>query len=148
MMEAKIENKQIYKYDFLEKTIFGILYFYNKEISKTKLAALLYLLSDKIEELKEYINPYIYIKSLRLYDSSMNRIIDYHFDLKHFINVDYIKDIISLSKSGHKNIKELIESFPKEELEAIREIIERYGNLSEKELIDLIIEKAKKLLIQ
>jgi hypothetical protein len=137
-----------FKLNILERLILGILYFYNKEISKEKLAAILFLLLDRIKELKEHIDPYIYIKSLKLHDSFVDRLIDYHFDLKHFIDVDYIKDTISLIKSSYKNIKELIESFPKEELDAIKAIIEQYGNQSEKELADLIIEKAKKSLIQ
>jgi hypothetical protein len=147
-MDPKIIERQFYRFNLLERAILIILYFYDRKISKMKLAALLFLLSDKVKRLKDYINPYIYIGSLKLNDPFVNNIIEYSFNLKHFITVDYINDIISLTKRGHKNIKKLIKSFPKEELDAIKEIMEQYSNLSEKELIDLIIEKAKNSLIQ
>jgi len=141
MMEAKMENKQIHKYDLLEKTILGIIYFNGRKISKTKLMALLYLLSDKIEKLKEGIDPYISIKSKKMWDVSVDIIVDGLWDEDHLIY--NLSDEIELTKKGYKKIYEYLKDLTKEELEAIKEVIAQYKDLSEEGLINLILENLK-----
>ena len=141
MMEAKIENKQIHKYDLLEKTILGIVYFNDRKISKTKLMALLYLLSDKIEKLREEIDPYIFIKSKKMWDTSVDIIVDGLWDEDHLIY--NLSDEIELTKKGYKKINEYLNDLTKEELEAIKEVVIQYKDISEEGLINLILENLK-----
>ena len=141
IMEVKIENKQIHKYDLLEKTILGIIYFNGGKISKTKLMALLYLSSDEIEKLKEEIDPYIFIKSKKMWDMAVDIIIDELWDEDHLIY--NLSDEIELTKKGYKKIYEYLKDLTKEELEAIKEIIAQYEDLSEESLMNLILENLK-----
>jgi hypothetical protein len=141
MMEAKIESKQIHKYDLLEKTILGIIYFNGGKISKTKLMTLLYLLSDKIEELKERIDPYIFIKSKKMWDTSVDIIVDGLWDEDHLIY--NLSNEIELTKKGYKKINEYLSDLTKEELEAIKEVVAQFKDISEEGLINLILENLK-----
>jgi len=141
IMEVKIENKQIHKYDLLEKTILGIIYFNGGKISKTKLMALLYLSSDEIEKLKEEIDPYIFIKSKKMWDMAVDIIIDELWDEDHLIY--NLSDEIELTKKGYKKIYEYLNDLTKEELETIQEVIAQYKDLSEEGLMNLILENLK-----
>jgi len=141
IMEVKIENKQIHKYDLLEKTILGIIYFNGGKISKTKLMALLYLSSDEIEKLKEEIDPYIFIKSKKMWDVSVDIIIDELWDEDHLIY--NLSDEIELTKKGYKKIYEYLNDLTKEELETIKEVVAQYKDISEEGLINLILENLK-----
>jgi hypothetical protein len=141
MMEAKIENKQIHKYDLLEKTILSIVFFNGGKISKTKLIALLYLLSDKIEKLKEEIDPYIFIRSKKMWDISVNIVVDGLWDEDHLIY--NLSDEIELTKKGYKKINEYLNDLTEEELETIKEVVTQYKDLSEEGLINLILENLK-----
>jgi len=141
MMEVKIESKQIHKYDLLERTILSIIYFNGGKISKTKLMALLYLLSDKIEELKDRIDPYIFIKSKKMWDISVDIIVDGLWDEDHLIYD--LSNEIELTKKGYKKINEYLNDLTKEELEAIKEVIAQYKDLSEEGLMNLILENLK-----
>jgi len=141
MMEVKIESKQIHKYDLLERTILSIIYFNGGKISKTKLMALLYLLSDKIEELKKRIDPYIFIKSKKMWDTSVDIIVDGLWDEDNLIYD--LSDEIELTKKGYKKINEYLNDLTKEELETIKEVIAQYKDLSEEGLMNLILENLK-----
>jgi len=141
MMEVKIESKQIHKYDLLERTILSIIYFNGGKISKTKLMALLYLLSDKIEELKDRIDPYIFIKSKKMWDISVDIIVDGFWDEDNLIYD--LSDEIELTKKGYKKINEYLNDLTKEELETIKEVIAQYKDLSEEGLMNLILENLK-----
>jgi len=141
IMEAKTESKRIQKYDLLEKTILGIIYFNGGKISKTKLMALLYLLSDKIEELKERTDPYIFIKSKKMWDMAVDIIVDGLWDEDHLIY--NLSDEIELTKKGYKKIYEYLNDLTKEELETIQEVIAQYKDLSEEGLMNLILENLK-----
>ena len=141
MMEVKIESKQIHKYDLLERTILSIIYFNGGKISKTKLMALLYLLSDKIEELKDRIDPYIFIKSKKMWDISVDIIVDGFWDEDNLIYD--LSDEIELTKKGYKKINEYLNDLTKEELETIKEVVAQYKDLSEEGLMNLILENLK-----
>jgi len=141
IMEAKTESKRIQKYDLLEKTILGIIYFNGGKISKTKLMALLYLLSDKIEELKERTDPYIFIKSKKMWDMAVDIIVDGLWDEDHLIY--NLSDEIELTKKGYKKIYEYLNDLTKEELETIQEVVAQYKDLSEEGLMNLILENLK-----
>ena len=141
MMEVKIESKQIHKYDLLERTILSIIYFNGGKISKTKLMALLYLLSDKIEELKDRIDPYIFIKSKKMWDISVDIIVDGLWDEDHLIYD--LSNEIELTKKGYKKINEYLNDLTKEELETIKEVVAQYKDLSEEGLMNLILENLK-----
>jgi len=140
-MEAKIENKQIYKYDLLEKIILGIIFFNGGKISKTKLMVLLYLLSDKIEKLKEEINPYIFIKSKKMWDTSVDIIVDGLWNEDHLIY--NLFDEVELTRKGYKKINEYLNDLTKEELETIKEVVTQYKDISEEGLMNLILENLK-----
>jgi len=150
MMETTI-NKPIHKYDLLERVILGILYFSGGKISKTKLAALIYLLSEKIEDLKDHINPYIFIKTKIMWDTSLNIMVDgldFEDHLVHEIayfdkKTSKVVEEVELTKKGYKIIKDYLDDCTKEELEAIKEIVSQYKDFSDEALVNLILEKLK-----
>ena len=150
MMETTI-NKPIHKYDLLERVILGIIYFSGGKISKTKLAALVYLLSEKIEDLKKEIDPYIFLVSKTLGDSSVNTFIealDIENNLVDDINyfnkeTNKVVEEISLTKKGYEIINDYLNDCTKEELEAIKEIVNQYKDFSDEALVNLILENLK-----
>jgi len=150
MMETTI-NKPIHKYDLLERVILGVIYFNGGKISKTKLVALVYLLSEKIEDLKDHINPYIFLIPKVLGDTSIDSFIEGLYYEDHIVNeIDYfdkktnrIVEEVELTKKGYRIINDYLDDCTEEELEAIKEMVSQYKDLSEQGLINLILEKLK-----
>jgi len=150
-MDTKTIDKPTHKYDLLERIILGIVYFNDGKISKTKLAALVYLLSEKIEDLKDYIDPYILIRTKTMWDTSLDITIDGLYFEDHLVDeIDYfdkktsrVTEKVELTKKGYKTIKEYLDDCTKEELEAIREIVSQYKDFSDEALVNLILENLK-----
>jgi predicted house-cleaning noncanonical NTP pyrophosphatase (MazG superfamily) len=140
-MDTITMNKPIHKYDLLEKVILGVIYFSGGKISKTKLAALIYLLSEKIEDLKYRIDPYIFIKTKTMWDTSLNIIVD-GLDFEDHLVYDLANEV-ELRKKAYEKIHDYLNDCTKEELEAIKEIVAQYKDLSDEALINLILENLK-----
>jgi hypothetical protein len=128
-------------YDTLDKVILIILYFNGGKISKTKLVFLLYLLSNKIEELKEELDPYLNLIPMTLGDFFVNLDLD-DFSAECDLIYNFTNEV-ELRKKGYKYIKKLLKGYSNNELDIIKELIDQYKNISDKDIIRQILENLK-----
>jgi len=128
-------------YDTLDKAILYIIYFNGGKISKTKLVSLLYLLSDKIEDLKEELDPYLNLIPMTLGDFSVNLDLD-DFSIEYDL-IYNLSDEVELKKKGYKYVKKLLKESSDNKLNIIKEVVEQYKNVSDKDIIKQILENLK-----
>jgi len=128
-------------YDTLDKAILYIIYFNGGKISKTKLVSLLYLLSDKIEDLKEELDPYLNLIPMTLGDFSVNLDLD-DFSIEYDL-IYNLSDEVELKKKGYKYVKKLLKESSDNKLNIIKEVVEQYKDISEEGLMNLILENLK-----
>jgi len=136
--------------DRIHKTIVLILYLNKGKITKQKLSALLYLIYKEIKniesiELWNDLNFYINMKTKEIeLKPNLNEILDYLFSIWEIIDYDTKGNMIYLTKEGYKIAKYLMnESQFKDEINIVINIMNLYGNLSEKELFNLILDSLK-----
>jgi uncharacterized protein YuzE len=135
---------------YYESTIILALYLNKGKITKQKLSALLYLVYNEIRNIKNIelwndLNFYINMKTKEIeLKPDLNEILDYLFSIWEIIDYDTKGDMIYLTKEGYKIAKYLMnESQFKDEINIVINIMNLYGNLSEKELFNLILESLK-----
>jgi hypothetical protein len=143
-METTTANKQKHIYPLYKRVILSIVYLNGGKISETKLIAFLYLLSKKINELENELDtePWIKVKAKKLDDFYvrifLKKLIYDDSLLRDGIEEGY--SIIILTKDGQEEIYDVLNDCTKEELDAIKEIINQYGKLSEEEVVDRILK--------
>jgi len=143
-METTTASMQRHVYPLYKRIILSIVYLNGGKISETKLIAFLHLLSKKINKLKDELDtePWIKVKAKELDDFHVR------IFLKKLIYDDsLLRDnfeegdlIVILTKDGQEEIYDILNDCTKEELDAIKEIINQYGKLSEKEVVDHILK--------
>jgi hypothetical protein len=128
-------------YDTLDKAILYIIYFNGGKISKTKLVFLLYLLSNKIENLKEELDPYLNLIPMTLEDFFVNIYLgDFSAECELIYN---LSDKVELKKKGYKYVKKLLKESSNNELNIIKELVDQYKDVSDKDIIRQILENLK-----
>ena len=134
---------------WVSRAILVILYLNKGEISKQKLTELLYLIYRELKEVDplEDLDFYINMKTKRIEiftpdkDVSINDILQFLFN-DELINI--YKDSIYLTEYGYRIVKELIKDPKfKDEIEVTIRIITQYKDMSEYDLINLILENLK-----
>ena len=135
---------------YYESTIILALYLNKGKITKQKLSALLYLIYKEIKNIERIeswndLNFYINMKTKEIeLKPNLNEILDYLFSIWEIIDCDTKGSILYLTKEGYKIAKYLMnESQFKDEINIVINIMNLYGNLSEKELFNLILESLK-----